>query len=308
MKKKSFVSMLLILSLVLIGCKLGGGDKNNSTDDWSLEKDKNNLFDQVKNISRDGRPADLVAYLDTNMIRMRSEELTESVYILNTMQKKYLRDYNKFIGSGDYGSLLLDYMADKDEISFNSREDLEEIFEDLEDEKLRDFLIEAYGGDYRLIKVDQDYKFIIDYDRYRKYETSMLSEVKDYIDIQREDQAFGLTGEVDLKKLGDKLIGLEDHLRSYAGGFGCEDLLRIYSKDLIFLMEGDQARPIVDEDNKIKSDVLEAYKSIVKKEGITSEAISTYLNKIEEFEGERTEEVVDSVLTIHNRAIAMLEK
>ena len=73
-------------------------------------------------------------------------------------------------------------------------------------------------------------------------------------------------------------------------------------------MEGTKELPIVDEENKIKSDVLEAYKSIVAKDSITSEVLKDYLKNIEESEGMMTEKVMESVLTIHNNAIALLER
>lgn len=308
MKKKSFVLLLITIVVVLVGCTIGKKDKGSLAGDWNLEQIDSNFLQEINKIIKEGKPVDLVRFLDINMIRMRTDELNEGVYLLNEMQKSNLNKYNKFLDNKEYQNMLSRERNNIENISFKSDSELEEKCSFIENEELRGKIIEAYGGNYKLYERNNTYEFILDYDRYDKYENNILSELKTYLDIQKNDQCFMDNEDFSFNNLGEKLISIEEHLQTYSGGLGYEDLLRMYSKDLRIFMEGTKELPIVDEENKIKSDVLEAYKSIVAKDSITSEVLKDYLKNIEESEGMMTEKVMESVLTIHNNAIALLER
>lgn len=307
MKKKSFILILLGL-LLLAGCTLGKDNSTSSVDDWSLDKDRENLYSKAEKISKTGKPSDLVDYLNANFIRMGSDELTGSIYLLNNMQKKHIKDYDEHIAKREYVGLLNDYMEKKDKPEFKNTEEIESFFSGMSDEDLEKMVIEAYSGGYKLIKSKGVYRFIIDYDQYEKYENNALSEIKTYLAIQKEDQDFKMEGDLSFEKLADKLVSLEKQLLTYKDGYGYEELLRIYSEDFRLLLEGNKDNPIVDEENKIRLDILNVYEYLSLKDTVTSEALNKYIKIIKESNRVMTQEVRDSIITIHNEVIALLEK
>lgn len=305
MKKKiNLILLLLILTMVFVGCKNNTEIVNEP--EKEIEIDNNNIIRDIYNIRDNKKPKDLVEYLDKNISIIETEELSEGIYILNNMQKKYLEEYSNKIKDIKYQRTISLSVADINEIQINSSEDIDKYFEKI-DEELKNILLEAYSGNYKLIRINGIYSFEINYENYNKY-IDVLPEIKLLMDIYNEEQRFVNSKEYKFEELSKKLLRLEEYIFNYKDSQDYEKLLRIYSKSLLVYLEGDSRLVLVDENNIYKQEILNEYKLMSEKDTILGEISKDYLEKINISESVLTEEVKDSVLGIHNKAIALLEK
>lgn len=305
MKKKiNLILLLLILTMVFVGCKNNTEIVNEP--EKEIEIDNNNIIRDIYNIRDNKKPKDLVGYLDKNISIIETEELSEGIYILNNMQKKYLEEYSNKIKDIKYQRAISLSVADINEMQINSSEDIDKYFEKI-DEELKNILLEAYSGNYKLIRINGIYSFEINYENYNKY-IDVLPEIKLLMDIYNEEQRFVNSKEYKFEELSKKLLRLEEYIFNYKDSQDYEKLLRIYSKSLLVYLEGDSRLVLVDENNIYKQEILNEYKLMSEKDTILGEISKDYLEKINISESVLTEEVKDSVLGIHNKAIALLEK
>lgn len=308
MKKRQYALLLVAIVLLIAGCSINNKNKGTATEDWELDESRSELLEEANRIVREKRPMDLVKFLDNKMIRMRAEELTEIVYLLNDMQENYQDSYDEKLKDIKYQQMIANNIEEFEEVEKKKSNEIEESLDFVEDEDLKVLLEEIYSGNYKITSSNTGYKVRINYDKYRSYENNMLTEVKNYIDIQRKDQTFEEEPAASFGELGNKLMSIEKHLKAYNKGFGYENLLRMYSRDLRTMLEGSDRLSLLDDENKIKSNVIDTYKLIAEENTITSNAVKEYLEEIENSDGFMTDRVRDSVLVIHNKAIDLLEK
>lgn len=310
MKKKGFLLLLgLIMMVNIVSCGTVNGVKDTdiNNEDRTREENNSNFIKDIHDIRDTKRPKDLVEYLEEHSSEMEIEELSEAIYTLNTMQKKYLEYYNKEIEPIKYQRQITLGVKNVEEITIDSLEDIDKYFNKVEDENFKNIIIEAYKGNYELSRKDSKYIFAINYNLYEKYR-NISPEVGSLIEISSEEQEFLNSREYELKTLNDKLLKLEKHLRNYKDGLDYEELLRIYSNNLLVFLEGDSRIILVDRENLFRPEVIKVYNKISDGDSITGEVVGDYLEELNISGSVLTEEVKNSILGIHNKAIALLEK
>ena len=184
---------------------------------------------------------------------------------------------------------------------------MDEKLDFIEDKNLSNLLKEAYSSNYVLKKSSDGYKFVIDYSKYKLYDEKICPELKSYFNIRSKDSYEDLKDEISFSDIKDILTMAEKHLESY-GNFEKEDILKIYSDNLQLILKGSGENSIVDKEGNFKKEILDIYNRESKENTVTGQTLKDYLDIIEASDYRLTEELMESLLPLHNRAIDLLEK
>lgn len=305
--KYRIIILLLTITILFTGCNNKELDSNSTVPEIdNVNKTITEYINEIEEIEKNNKPIVLVKYIEEHSKDMDAEELSLALYSLRGIQLKYIDEYNKSIKPLKYQreiSFLGDKLEDK---NIKSLSDVDKYFQGIEDE-LKDAIYEAYSGNYKLVKSGSRYIFIIDYDKYFNY-GDMISEILSLIQIYDKEQEILLTSKLNYNNLGDSLFKIEEHLLKYKDGLDYDEVLRIYSKNLLVFLEGNDRNSLVDsKENELKSEYKDIYIKHSTGNKITSKVIREYLKVLEESQYKITDEVKNSIMGFHNKAIAMLE-
>lgn len=313
MKKMLIASIILLLIIVvLVGCKGKNIKKNEEiiinqaekdkgvSNNEDKNKDKKKIMVDFKNIvESDNEPFKIVDFIDKNIGNVEEKEAVEMIVDLEQVQKEYIENYTDQLSNKDYQKSLMN-LDKKDAI-------------ETEDEELKKLLDKVLGGKYKLVNIEGSIYPIIDYEGLRVYNKYLSSNMEDYIEIRSidsNDPIFLKGGfNVDFTELADRVITIENHIRSYPDSIKKEEILRLYGRYLKLYMEGLDNTEIYNYGtHKIKDKVLESYNATGKIEDtITSIVINKYIHIIEENEFIIDESVFGEVTKLYSEAIGNLE-
>ncbi len=305
--KYRIIILLLTITILFTGCNNKELDSNSTVPEIdNVNKTITEYINEIEEIEKNNKPIVLVKYIEEHSKDMDAEELSLALYSLRGIQLKYIDEYNKSIKPLKY-QREISFLGDKlEDINIKSLSDVDKYFQGIEDE-LKDAIYEAYSGNYKLVKSGSRYIFIIDYDKYFNY-GDMISEILSLIQIYDKEQEILLTSKLNYNNLGDSLFKIEEHLLKYKDGLDYDEVLRIYSKNLLVFLEGNDRNSLVDsKENELKSEYKDIYIKHSTGNKITSKVIREYLKVLEESQYKITDEVKNSIMGFHNKAIAMLE-
>lgn len=305
--KYRIIILLLTITILFTGCNNKELDSNSTVPEIdNVNKTITEYINEIEEIEKNNKPIVLVKYIEEHSKDMDAEELSLALYSLRGIQLKYIDEYNKSIKPLKY-QREISFLGDKlEDINIKSLSDVDKYFQGIEDE-LKDAIYEAYSGNYKLVKSGNRYIFIIDYDKYFNY-GDMISEILSLIQIYDKEQEILLTSKLNYNNLGDSLFKIEEHLLKYKDGLDYDEVLRIYSKNLLVFLEGNDRNSLVDsKENELKSEYKDIYIKHSTGNKITSKVIREYLKVLEESQYKITDEVKNSIMGFHNKAIAMLE-
>ena len=333
MRRKSIAIFLIIGMILLVslaGCKSkkmreGKGESIGKVDEEaasSVEDDKEKIMQDFRNIIKsDNEPIILVEFIDKNIEKVQQEDAVEMIKELEEVEEQYLEKYTDQLFMEDYQIELISLSEiqqsgekhEKDK-SFDYMFFDESRIEEIKNGNLKELMDKIIKGKYKLINMEGAFYPIIDYEALKSYDKYLSDEMKKYIDIKTMDSNVPTIMDAGLlisfDELAERLIKTEYHIVEYPEGIRYEELLRLYGMYLRLYLEGTDNTPIYDyETNIIKDEVLSSYKKTAdKKNTVTSEVVSKYIDIIEENKNIIDNNVFSKITELYNNAIGTLEE
>ena len=333
MRRKSIAIFLIIGMILLVslaGCKSkkmreGKGESIGKVDEEaasSVEDDKEKIMQDFRNIIKsDNEPIILVEFIDKNIEKVEQEDAVEMIKELEEVEEQYLEKYTDQLFMEDYQIELISLSEiqqsgekhEKDK-SFDYMFFDESRIEEIKNGNLKELMDKIIKGKYKLINMEGAFYPIIDYEALKSYDKYLSDEMKKYIDIKTMDSNVPTIMDAGLlisfDELAERLIKTEYHIVEYPEGIRYEELLRLYGMYLRLYLEGTDNTPIYDyETNIIKDEVLSSYKKTAdKKNTVTSEVVSKYIDIIEENKNIIDNNVFSKITELYNNAIGTLEE
>lgn len=283
MKKKLFISALLILvfALFLTGCT--NNDAGNGNEDVQ-DEDPQIMEDFLLLVERND-PLEIKEYIDANIENVSQEEATEMINHLENSLVENLEPVTDRLFSLDTNNELIeigatDFFFDEEKISEITNEELK-----IEVQNLFDSM-------YKLINIEGMYNPIIDYAKLQEYNDYITDQWKDFLDVKAMDSNNppfvdgGLIIEYD--DLADRIIKTENYLTNYTDGDRRTEMIDNYDIKMSSYLKGVPNTSIADYDSNIIHDnVMNSYietETANHEDSITADILSRYTDAIEENE------------------------
>lgn len=318
MKKSNIIYIILIISALLViisACSKKNPKPNESVkdpdkpiEDIVEEKpNKEKIMKEFNNIVESKNPPDkVIPYIDEYISKLTDIEGDHMISKLEKVLEKFLESTTDDLFEIDQNYELINLAGD--ELFFPK-----EKIQDIKSEELRDEVIRIMDNKYKLINLEGNYYPIIDYEKLQEYNEYISTELKDYLEIKvmESDKPMAIDAGlfISYDELAERILKIEEYIKHYSGGQRFEEMLKNYRIKLAIYLSGIDNSPISDyETGKIYDDVLESYKKTSNtKDTITGFIVTKHLKSIEEAEYIVDEKVKDSVLSLVNEALSLLE-
>lgn len=290
--KKLVIGTVLVFSLALqVGCaeKINPKDlnSNKNIEEKTKENSKvsqddnqgNEIMDEFNTIiEKDIRLDQVINFIDKNISLISKENGSMMINTLEEVQKKNLTKLEEKFYSNDN-------LQKKMYKIYNSDTDIN-IVDNIEDKELKALLTEVRDTGYRVETAEGTFFPIINYEFYKKYNSYVTSDMKDYIDIMTIE-----SNEVPAKD-GALIIGWDEVVKralsqekfidQYSDSVKINDIKQLYKKYVTFTLFGLNNTPLFSQDSKVMVD----------------DAKSTYINSIENGENSNLIETLREFLDI----------
>jgi hypothetical protein len=254
----SILTFVLTIAVILSGCAVKGSNINTVTpskqDGGNLQKvstskveTENKIMSEFRLlIGTNPKLKSVIEFIDKNIPNVTKENGFAMVEDLEQIQEKYLTSLEeKFFSSGD--------IQDKISKLYKSGLDLSKI-NDIKDEELKTLLLETRDSGYRIETAEGMYFPMMNYEYYKKYNTYVTADMKEYIDIMAVEtnkvpakDAALIIGWDDIIK---RALSQEAFIKNYGNSTKAESVKKLQKRYITFILYGLNNTPLFDYETK----------------------------------------------------------
>lgn len=254
----SILTFVLTIAVILSGCAVKGSNINPVTpskqDGGNLQKVSTSKVETESKIMSEFRLLlesnpklkSVIEFIDKNIPNVTKENGFAMVEDLEQIQERYLTSLEeKFFSSGD--------IQDKISKLYKSGLDLSKI-DDIKDEELKTLLLETRDSGYRIETAEGMYFPIMNYEYYKKYNTYVTADMKEYIDIMAVESNKVPAKDAALIIGWDEIIkralSQEAFIKNYGNSIKAESVKKLQKRYITFILYGLNNTPLFDYETK----------------------------------------------------------
>lgn len=271
--RKSLLRSTAILAIVgatlLSGCTTKdpiNGSENVEKNKPAVQEDSQEKIMADFNDLLESKPkADVVIqFIDKNIAKVSKENASEMITKFEEIQKSNLPALEEkyFNSETVQGKLAEVYMSGFDVTKF----------EDIQDEELKDLLMDTKDTGYKVETAEGTFFPIINYEFYKKYSGYVSEDIKDYIDIMAVESnnvpAKDAALVIGWDEIIERALTQEKFIKKHENSAKAEEVEQLQKKYYAFMMYGANNTPLFSYETKVMvTDAKAAYTNALKNEG-----------------------------------------
>ena len=240
-------------------------------------------------VVNDSQLVEIIEFIDENISNISKENASIMISKLEEVQKQNLAKLDEKFYSSET------IQKEMNEI-YDNEFDINEI-DNVEDEDLKDLLIETRDSGYKVETAEGMYFPIINYEFYEKYSSYVTMDIKEYINIMafesNEVPAMDAALVIGWDEVLERALKQEDFISQYSDSIKINDIKEMYKKYVTFTLLGLNNTPLFNYDSKVMvDDARNVYMNAIEGDGESKllETLSDFLEVLKEDNYKLTDE------------------
>ncbi|WP_026895174.1 hypothetical protein [Clostridiisalibacter paucivorans] len=287
-----FVIIILLLSTAFIGCQRK-----------ELTGDEKIIKEYALMVKDNVEPLELIKYVDKNISKVNEKNADRLIMGIEKAKEFHI---------GRYTSIVFDKERQKKLIALFPNKFEYNRIEEIQDEGLKEAVVEMYNGGYKLQNIEGAYYPALDYEYLKKYNKYLSGEINDYIEIMAKESGEQAIIEghraVDWDELESRTINAENYINKYPEAVRrpvIGEVLFHYLK--VYLLDDGK----VDlENNTIKTEVIKEYEKVIENHPnmVTTEILKEYVDIVKKNNYKVTKDVENYEKTFYVKGLMDINK